>query len=163
MSEPQEHGSFTLFPVLPLELRRCIWQHCLPSNRFIRIDVLRTATHPCAQQHGPPGTVSFENWSPPATNKPPAPTDRLKPSTRFYSIMFLHSYYPSILFRVNQEAREVASDFYRIKLPFCPFQSGDGRYTSVLHLNPDHDIIQFDLGLPDDISKPWISCMTRCK
>lgn len=147
MSEPTEHGSFTLFPLLPPELRRCIWEQCLPRSRFIRIDVLRVADRPCLEQPYP-GSVCYENWTPSvAPEKPPAPTDRLKPTTMFYTITLHHCYSPSILLRINQEARKVATDVYRIRLPFCPFSSRDGRYRAVLPLDPEHDIVKFNLGL----------------
>lgn len=35
-----EHAKFTLFPKLPVELRRTIWRHSLPGSRLVEVFLL---------------------------------------------------------------------------------------------------------------------------
>jgi hypothetical protein len=132
---------FPLFPLLPKELRLKIWQHTLQRNRIIKV-FLRAE--------------KLFNTEQPATQTTDSIASTIK--TECYRA-YVNGYQTlSKLFRVNSEAREVASRFYRVPIPCWlklgetyagfptetvprPYARFPSERTGTLYFNPEYDFL----------------------
>ncbi|KAI1740155.1 hypothetical protein F4680DRAFT_419826 [Xylaria scruposa] len=120
-------GSFTLFPLLPTELRLGIWQLSLHRSRLINVEL-----------------PQWHKWHSP---KLPDETRRTQNergilSVKDYSITVTGSQLLSKLLRVSSEARQAALQFYRIQIPCC-FELDEKQGFGMLPFNPEYDILHF--------------------
>jgi hypothetical protein len=135
-------SNFPLFPLLPKELRLNIWQHSLRRNRIIKVFLQAEKLFDNIQQHTTQTTDSIASTS---------KTERYRAYVNGYQTI-------SKLFRVNSEAREVASSFYRVPIPCWlklgetyagfPTETVPGPYagfaserTGTLYFNPEYDFL----------------------
>ncbi|TLD23312.1 hypothetical protein PspLS_07073 [Pyricularia sp. CBS 133598] len=134
---PPDDSVFLKFPYLPDELRLVIWSHSLRRRRWIPLRVVLPDNFHLFSALG---------------NSPMGKHLR----TPYYSsrnslgkIISGWNYHLSIdddddstlspLLRVNMEARQVALDFYRVRVPVCRRLSpASGRG---LYLNPEYDVV----------------------
>lgn len=96
-------ASFDLFPMLPAEIRLCVWEHAVAKTRLVRIE-LRERGHNHGNDSEPPAysvTNSLGNII----------------SSGNYDTEARGVDIKSPLFQVNHEARQVALRFYRVRIP----------------------------------------------
>lgn len=120
-STHHEELKFSLFPLLPKELRLKIWRHTLQRGRIIHL-CLNNQRRKTATQAG-------EN------------PESTRNGERYFTIVD-GSQLLSKLLRVNKESRDEALVFFRVHIP-CSFRStrkgptGHGK----LHMNPEWDFL----------------------
>ncbi len=129
------NAEWTLFPRFPEELRRLVWLAQLQRYRMIDLEICEAADE--GGDTTRPADRSHSRYY----------TDRNTlgnlVSGRGYVLSWrgrgsrAEAYSP--LLWVNQEARRIALDFYRVKLPFSGL-----RKEQVLFLNPEFDVISID-------------------
>ncbi|KAI0546579.1 hypothetical protein F4679DRAFT_557227 [Xylaria curta] len=123
-------GSFTLFPLLPTELRLEIWQLSLHRSRLITVEL--------SPHRGSP-RVPGEH----STRRTPNGRDGIF-SVKEYSITVHGSQLLSKLLRVSSEARQAALQFYRIQIPCC-FELDEKQGFGMLPFNPEYDILHIKI------------------
>ncbi|KAI0855123.1 hypothetical protein F4860DRAFT_497356 [Xylaria cubensis] len=127
----KESGSFTLFSLLPPELRIEIWQLSLHRSRLINVEL---APHRRSQRNQEPPSRGTQNEQ-----------DRLF-SVKNYSITVNGTHLLSKLLRVSTEARQAALQFYRIHLP-CRFELDQKEGFGMLPFNPEYDILHVHIAM----------------
>ncbi|KAJ2987383.1 hypothetical protein NUW58_g4536 [Xylaria curta] len=125
--------SFTLFPLLPWEIRNLVWKNALQRRRLIQVSL---------KEDQPDGLTEQESSS----------IKYGRPSLYVNGFQLL-----SKLLRVNAEARNAALEFYRMRLPCVLMQPGKGgprMRVDIFPFNPEYDILYFDafLHFPDFVS-----------
>ncbi|KAI1179954.1 hypothetical protein F4777DRAFT_355233 [Nemania sp. FL0916] len=123
----RESKSFTLFPLLPTELRLAVWQMSLKHGRLITIglDSDKGGSDDQAEAH-------------PYTKR--NILGNIISDAGYHSIVDEPKLLSKLL-RVSREARGAALSFYRVHLP-CYFKDGKGQeISSTLPINPEFDII----------------------
>jgi hypothetical protein len=124
--------TFSLFPLLPKELRLKIWSHAIERNRLIRLridardDILRLR-FPTNREHPPNADVL-------------SVIESDKPRSR--ALVCGHQVLSKLL-RVNRESRDEALRFYRVHIP-CTFvdDKGNEQGSGTLYYNPEFDFLQ---------------------
>ena len=141
VNELGSHGSrFTQFASLPKELRMKVWNRELRSRQRLVKVTLKDAIG--CDQVVPPSTNSTVPPDSPITLRRERPNGE-----RFYAYIDGHRILSKYL-RVCHESREETFRFYRVPLP-CRLYTRDegatpsGATPSLLHLNPEHDILYF--------------------
>lgn len=120
-----EESNFSLFPLLPKELRLKIWRYTLQRQRILHLRL--------NNQRGQTATQAGEN--PESTSN----------SERYFTIVE-GSQSLSKLVLVNRESREEALIFYRVHLP-CRF-TWRARGRGTLHFNPEWDFLHISAEWP---------------
>ncbi|KAL9023694.1 MAG: hypothetical protein Q9196_007038, partial [Gyalolechia fulgens] len=137
-SRPSDEGStFSLFSLLPKELRLSIWRRALQCHRIITMELkgLRgwTGTGPLYDDNDQSAVA--------------ASIDR----GERYRIISDGCQVLSKLLRVSKESRQEALTFYRVHLP-CRFRSpvmGEKAMTSgTLYVNPEYDFLRISPEMP---------------
>ncbi|KAI1411617.1 hypothetical protein F5Y13DRAFT_191233 [Hypoxylon sp. FL1857] len=113
----EEHGDFPQFSLLPKELRLQVWRHSLQRHRIVKIKL------PIRPQHFE-GDGYEEFYA--ALSKEPL-------VVRGHQVL-------SKLLSVNSESREVALQFYRVRLS-CNFKRSKTVKSETLLFNPEFDIL----------------------
>jgi len=118
-------SSFTVFPLLPKELRLKIWKHSLKLRRIIRLRLQPWSDYPPAEARQ--GAVSREFAI---------------PNPKSYHI-FVHGHQVlSRLFHVSAESRSAALLFYRVHIPCEIISAGDSSLgPTTLYFNPEYDFL----------------------
>jgi hypothetical protein len=122
-------STFTLFPLLPTELRLKIWRHSLQRRRIIKV-FLRAE-----RLFHPEQTTTQETES----TTPGSKIERYRAYVNGWQTL-------SKLMRVNCEAREAALEFYRVHLP-CWLRYGETasefplERNGILCFNPEYDFL----------------------
>lgn len=110
-------SKFSLFPLLPKEIRLKIWQHSLQCQRIIKLRLKSRAIE----------SIGVANYG-----------------ERYCAVVYEYQVLSKLL-RVNSESRDAALNFYRVHLP-CRF-TRDTTWTAAttpgtLHVNPEYDFLQ---------------------
>ncbi|KAJ5194792.1 uncharacterized protein N7498_008230 [Penicillium cinerascens] len=112
------NSSFTLFPLLPPEIRLLIWHHSLRRQRIVDV-----ALEACTQRDAPYGCTDGKQHR---------------------AVVSGHQVLSKLL-RVNSEARQAALSFYRVHIP-CQFFTSDREHvptTMTFYFNPEYDMLRF--------------------
>ncbi|KAI2464843.1 hypothetical protein F4781DRAFT_411506 [Annulohypoxylon bovei var. microspora] len=117
-----EHGEFSLFPLLPKELRQLIWRLSLHRHRIIKIKIPER-----------PWRVEVKTKE-----------EFYAGVKKEYPIVPGHHVFSKLL-RVNSESRDVALRFYRVHM-HCNLKRGGIVKPGTLMFNPEFDIIQIKPG-----------------
>ena len=123
-----EESKFSLFPLLPKELRLKIWRQTLQRGRIIQLYL--------NNQRGQTATQAGEN------------PESTRNGERYFTIVY-GSHLLSKLLRVNRESREEALKFFRVHIP-CSFRAtrkGPTGY-GALHINPEWDFLHISAEWP---------------
>ncbi|EJT70496.1 hypothetical protein GGTG_11519 [Gaeumannomyces tritici R3-111a-1] len=135
--------AFRFFQRLPVELRLIIWLHTLRRSRWVPLDiVLPEDEESRAKWPGQVGAASGPSHQ--NKERPPSYTTtnslgRVISGNDYYFAVHDDGSALSPLLRVSKEARKVALDFYRLRLPVHHrLPQAQGR---PLYLNPEWDVI----------------------
>ncbi|KAF2205790.1 hypothetical protein GQ43DRAFT_467800 [Delitschia confertaspora ATCC 74209] len=147
-AEQDSERHFTLFSLLPKELRLQIWRHSLETHRLIKVGLREQAW----------GWIAFVNNMPTYTEKKAkevvANSIYSSPdkSVRYYAVVDGYQVLSKLL-RVNSEARQAALSFYRAHVP-CVFSKetpgllDDVRGPGTFYFNPEYDFLQINIHEP---------------
>jgi hypothetical protein len=133
-------ATFSLFPLLPKELRLKIWQHALEKNRLIQLQIKARdeilALRFSQDENQPPNVDALsviENDQP-----------------RSRALVCGHQVLSKLL-RVNQESRDESLRFYRVHIP-CTFvdEKGNEQESGTLYFNPEFDFLQISPSISID-------------
>jgi hypothetical protein len=128
----ESRATFSLFPLLPKELRFKIWRHALERNRMIQLRI--EAREDILKLRFPTDKDKVPNADTLAVIKSDQP--------RFRALVCGHQVLSKLL-RVSRESRDEALLFYRVHIP-CTFaderwnEQGSGK----LYFNPEFDFLQ---------------------
>jgi hypothetical protein len=124
--------TFSLFPLLPKELRLKIWRHALEQNRMLqlRLKIRREILEL---------RFPIDKVQPPNANALSL-IERDQP--RFEVLVFGRQILSKLL-RVNQESRDETLRFYRVRIP-CTFvdEKGHEQEFHILYFNPEFDYLE---------------------
>lgn len=129
-AEAEVGRSFTLFPQLPTEIRLKIWRESLKRSRILALHIENKL--PLAGIHGQP--LPFQDGTP---GRREGGDYRLRVDSDETCEAC------SKLFRVNNESRQAALEFYRVHLP-CTFgneMDPSNAKEGLLYFNPEHDFL----------------------
>ncbi|OLN96341.1 hypothetical protein CCHL11_00599 [Colletotrichum chlorophyti] len=121
------HGSFSLFPELPFEIRLLIWHHALQRHRLLHLVIKE-------RREGTDETnvllhLPFSNFQ------------NCHISGKHYQIIFqAQSPFLPVLMSVNKESRQTTLAFYSTQVP-CYLRDGNSIET-ILRLNMDWDYLK---------------------
>ncbi|KAH7245322.1 hypothetical protein BKA59DRAFT_454390 [Fusarium tricinctum] len=144
-----ELTSFPLFPNLPLEIRRMIWQMAMTYERNINIQLFKSydlGVFPRNRQR-----TSAEDGSP------------YSPAPGRYTATVFDGAGMSALFHTTSESRQEAEEFYRVRLHNVSFKRTKTTVKGTLYLCPELDTITLnsimgglkgldDIGIPADLT-----------
>ncbi|CAK7229594.1 hypothetical protein SBRCBS47491_007301 [Sporothrix bragantina] len=148
----QHNQRFSLFPILPAELRVYIWLGYLRRHRIVGIDL-----HTESDARPDYGDGDGASQSSQSSEAPPlslySETNELGNlvSGQDYCVVLSRQHKLSPLLRVNAEARAVALSFYRLRIP-CrsrrePSHNGHGHgHDRRVYINPEFDFVHVQLG-----------------
>ncbi|KAF1977789.1 hypothetical protein BU23DRAFT_550463 [Bimuria novae-zelandiae CBS 107.79] len=125
-------ATFSLFPLLPKELRLKIWRHALERNRMIQLRI---------KARDDIIALRF-----PRDKEQPPNEDALSviesDQPRFRALVCGHKVLSKLL-RVNRESRDETLRFYRVHIP-CTFvdEKGNEQGSGTLYFNPEFDFLQ---------------------
>jgi hypothetical protein len=130
-------ASFSLFPMLPKELRIKIWRHALERNRMIQMritarkDILAFRFPQDKDRSAHADALSIINSGQP----------------KFRALVCGHQVLSKLLC-VNRESKDETLRFYRVHIP-CVFLDGKGKETGcgTLLFNPEFDFLQLSPSL----------------
>ncbi|KAF2820851.1 hypothetical protein CC86DRAFT_374142 [Ophiobolus disseminans] len=124
--------TFSLFPLLPKELRLTIWRHALERNRMIQLRI--KALDDILDLRFP-----RNNELPPNPNA----LSLIESDQPRFSALVCGLQVLSKLLRVNRESRDEAMWFYRVHIP-CTFvdEKENEQGSGILYFNPEFDFLQ---------------------
>ncbi|KAL8295702.1 hypothetical protein RB600_001257 [Gaeumannomyces tritici] len=135
--------AFRFFQRLPVELRLIIWLHTLRRSRWVPLDIVLPEDEEFRAkwpgQVGAASGPSHQNKERPPSYTTTNSLGRVISGKDYYFAVHDDGSALSPLLRVSKEARKVALDFYRLRLPVHHrLPQAQGR---PLYLNPEWDVI----------------------
>ncbi|GKT42441.1 uncharacterized protein ColSpa_02622 [Colletotrichum spaethianum] len=134
---PTGHGSFTVFPQLPAEIRLLIWKHALQRHRMVHVILEKQVKKGNGNEAKTAERYSLLN----GLDRPI--------SGNHYNVVVVtrHALLPENIMVVNKEARETVLAFYAVRIPCHLKPSVETKSKvrpkrSILRLNMDWDYVR---------------------
>ncbi|SPJ75997.1 uncharacterized protein FTOL_05728 [Fusarium torulosum] len=125
-----ELASFSMFPKLPLEVRRLIWQQAMSYERNINIELF--ISYNLEDLIGNRQRASTENATP------------SEPALGRYTATVSDGTVMSVLFHTTSESRQEAKEFYHVRLHSVSFRGCGTTVKETLYLCPELDTINLN-------------------